>query len=113
MVTLTDSAAEKIKSLLEKDRQNLSGKIEDYGLRVAILGGGCSGFTYQLTFDNKVGVNDYSEIVKGVNVIVDAVSLTYLEGTTIDWIESLDGSGFKINNPQATGTCGCGKSFNA
>ena len=102
MITLTELAANKIKSLL-------IGKIET-GIRAAVRGGGCSGFTYKLEFDNQ---KEEDRVVKshGVNIYIDSKSYLYLMGTQIDFIDDLNQSGFKFVNPNAKRTCGCGESF--
>lgn len=102
MITLTDSAANKVKEmLLEK---------EETGLRAAVQGGGCSGFTYKLLFDNQKDgdrtIND-----KGIEIYLDPKSFLYLMGTEIDFVDELNQSGFKFINPNAKRTCGCGESF--
>jgi len=107
MLQLTEKAVDKVKELLSAENK------DGYGLRVAVHGGGCSGFQYGLTFDNEERPNDNVIDVKGLKVYVDAMSGMYLEGVKIDYIESLEGSGFKIDNPKSTGTCGCGHSFQA
>ena len=102
MITLTESAAIKIKTLLIKK--------EETGIRAAVRGGGCSGFTYKLEFDNR---NDTDHTIndKGVEIYVDSKSFLYLMGTQIDFVEELNQSGFKFINPNAKRTCGCGESF--
>ena len=108
MVTLTEKAAEKIKEFLAKEAQE-SPEI-DYYLRVKVGGGGCSGFRYELQIDtSQKEDNVFSS--HGVGVIVDPKSLPHLEGVEIDYVDDLTGSGFKFNNPNATGSCGCGESF--
>ena len=107
MIQLSDRAVSKVKELLTTDNKT------GYGLRVAVRGGGCSGFQYALNFDNQESPNDNVLEFDGLKVYVDAMSGMYLEGVKIDYIESLEGSGFKIENPQATGSCGCGHSFQA
>ena len=107
MLQLTEKAVDKVKELLTAEKK------DGYGLRVAIQGGGCSGFQYGLTFDNEERPNDQVIEANGLKVYVDAMSGMYLEGVKIDYIESLEGSGFKIDNPKATGSCGCGHSFQA
>tara|TARA_B100001564_G_scaffold134674_1_gene113000 strand:- start:9069 stop:9383 length:315 start_codon:yes stop_codon:yes gene_type:complete len=102
MITLTETAANKVRvMLLEK---------EETGLRAAVQGGGCSGFTYKLLFDNK---KDGDKVIfdKGVEVYLDPKSFLYLMGTEIDFIDDLNQSGFKFVNPNAKRTCGCGESF--
>ena len=102
MITLTDSAAKKIKSLLLKKSET--------GVRAAVQGGGCSGFTYQLKFDNQ---DEKDKVIEshGVRVYVDPKSFLYLMGTLIDFVDELNQSGFKFVNPNAKRTCGCGESF--
>ena len=107
MLQLTEKAVDKVKELLSSEQK------AGYGLRVAIQGGGCSGFQYGLTFENEERPNDHVLDYNGLKVYVDAMSGMYLEGVKIDYIESLEGSGFKIDNPKATGSCGCGNSFSA
>jgi len=107
MLQLTDKAVTKVKQLLEKESK------DGYGLRVAVKGGGCSGFTYALNFENEQRPNDQVLEFGGLRVYVDAMSGLYLDGVNIDYVESLEGSGFKIENPNSSGTCGCGHSFSA
>ncbi len=107
MIQVTAAAIGKVKELLATEKR------DGYGLRVAIQGGGCSGFQYGLTFENIEKPNDQVLEFDGLKVYVDAMSGMYLEGARIDYIDSLEGSGFKIDNPNATGTCGCGHSFSA
>jgi len=107
MIQLSERAVSKVKELLTTDNKT------GYGLRVAVQGGGCSGFQYGLTFDNQQKPNDNVIEFDGLKVYVDAMSGMYLDGVRIDYIESLEGSGFKIENPNATGSCGCGQSFQA
>jgi len=105
LLTVTERAAEKIKQLLAEE--------EDVSvLRVAIQGGGCSGFQYGFTFDEK-HEND-AEFAQGeVRVVVDPQSAMYLKGASVDYLEDFRGAGFSVTNPNASGGCGCGKSFNA
>jgi iron-sulfur cluster insertion protein len=107
MLLMTDKAVDKVKELLAEESK------QGYGLRVAVQGGGCSGFQYGLTFENAERENDHVLEMNGLKVYVDAMSGMYLEGVSIDYIDSLEGSGFKIENPNASGTCGCGSSFTA
>ena len=108
LVTLTESAATKVRELMAEEPEG-----EATVLRVAVQGGGCSGFQYGLTFDNEEKPNDNVIEFDGLKVYVDAMSGMYLDGVKIDYIESLEGSGFKIENPNASGSCGCGQSFQA
>lgn len=104
---LTDSAVERIKALLVKE-----GK-PDAGLRVYISGGGCAGMSYGMTIDDSTTNDDAIVRTKGVKVIVDKLSLIYLRGSKIDYVENLQTSGFQIENPNAASSCGCGLSFKA
>jgi iron-sulfur cluster assembly accessory protein len=104
MIQVTPTALSKVKELLAAENR------EGFGLRVAVQGGGCSGFQYRLTFENTENANDQVLEVSGLKVYVDAMSVMYLDGANIDYVDGLDGSGFKIDNPNATGTCGCGHS---
>jgi iron-sulfur cluster assembly accessory protein len=104
VLSITESAAEKIKQLLaEEDDVNV--------LRVAIQGGGCSGFQYGLGFDRGATEGDHAFEQYGVTVVVDPYSAPYLEGATVDYVDSIQQSGFAIENPNATASCGCGHSF--
>jgi len=104
LMTLTESAATKIKQLLdEEDDVNV--------LRVAIQGGGCSGFQYGLGFDRGAQEGDLEFSMHGVDVVVDPFSAPYLQGAEIDYVDTIQSSGFAINNPNATSSCGCGHSF--
>lgn len=105
MVALSDKAAEKIAEIRTEE------SIEDsYALRLKVQGGGCSGFSYDLYFDQPQDM-DRSFEMKGVKLICDQMSLMYLMGTEIDYVEGLHGAGFKFNNPNVKSTCGCGSSF--
>ncbi len=107
VMTLTDSAAEKIKSLIEEEGS------PDLKLRVFVTGGGCSGFQYGFTFDENVNDGDTEVEQFGVRLLVDPMSYQYLVGAEIDYSEGLEGAQFVIKNPNATTTCGCGSSFSA
>jgi len=105
LVKLTSRAAEKVKAIRDEE------KIEDgYGLRLKVMGGGCSGFAYDLFFDQVQEVDQTFES-QGVKMLCDQMSLMYLVGTEIDYVESVQGSGFKFTNPNVKSTCGCGSSF--
>ncbi|HYB03017.1 MAG TPA: iron-sulfur cluster insertion protein ErpA [Nitrososphaerales archaeon] len=104
---LTDSAVERISALLAKE-----GKPEA-GLRLYISGGGCAGMSYGMSIDDSVSSDDAVVKTKGVKVIVDKLSLIYLRGSKIDYVENLQTSGFQIENPNAASSCGCGLSFKA
>ncbi len=106
-VTLTERAARQIKKIIEED-EIPSGHI----LRIAVKGGGCSGLSYTLGFDERTE-NDEHYTTQGVNVIVDKRHILYLSGISIDFHDGLDARGFVFNNPNATSTCGCGTSFSA
>ena len=104
LMTVTEAAATKIKQLM--------GEEEDVSvLRVAIQGGGCSGFQYGLGFDRGPVEGDHEFELHGVQVVVDPFSAPYLEGAEIDYVDSIQAAGFAINNPNATSSCGCGHSF--
>ncbi|MEY2341824.1 iron-sulfur cluster insertion protein ErpA [Acidithiobacillus sp. IBUN Pt1247-S3] len=107
VMTLTDSAADKIKSLIEEEGS------PDLKLRVFVTGGGCSGFQYGFTFDENVNDGDTEVEQFGVSLLVDPMSYQYLVGAEIDYSEGLEGAQFVIKNPNATTTCGCGSSFSA
>ena len=106
LVNLTERAAEKIRELQVTEP---AGEAEV--LRVAIQGGGCSGFQYGLGFDRGAVEGDHELELHGVRLVVDPFSAPYLTGSTIDWLDGLQESGFKIDNPQAVSSCGCGHSF--
>ena len=105
LVSLTPVAAEKVKELMAEDAE------ESLVLRVAIQGGGCSGFQYGLGFDSESVEGDEVLQLHGVTVVVDPFSAPYLRGANIDFLNGLQESGFKIDNPNATASCGCGHSF--
>jgi iron-sulfur cluster assembly accessory protein len=105
-ITLTPKAVQMIKQTREQE-----GIEESFGLRVAVRGGGCSGFEYALDFENEPRDNDHVLEYDGLKVFVDALSARYLSGTEIDYVFGMQGAGFKFNNPNAVGTCGCGSSF--
>ena len=106
MLSLTEKAAEKVKEI--QAAENIEAA---YGLRLRVVGGGCSGFAYDLYFD-QVTEMDRTFESHGVRLVVDQMSLQYLAGTTVDYVEGLQGAGFKFNNPNVKSTCGCGSSFN-
>lgn len=108
LIEVTEPAAERIRDLLEKD-----GKLATHGLRLKVVGGGCSGLRYELAFDDRVAESDTQIETCGVRVIVDEKSALYLAGTKLDFVDTLQESGFKMVNPNASTTCGCGESFNA
>jgi iron-sulfur cluster assembly protein len=104
-ISLTPSAASAVSDLLSK--RNLEG----YALRVFISGGGCSGFQYGMALEGNVRENDLVFEEHGVKIVVDEVSISYLQGATVDYVDEVMGSGFKIENPNAVSSCGCGSSF--
>lgn len=106
-ITLTEKAAEQAVKI--KADNNIP---ESHGLRVGVKGGGCSGLSYVLAFDEKPRENDQVMQIKGITLFIDPKSLFYLSGTVLDFTEGLNGKGFVFSNPQATKTCGCGNSFN-
>jgi iron-sulfur cluster assembly accessory protein len=105
-INLTPKAVEMVKKTRAKE-----GLGDAYGLRVSVTGGGCSGFQYSLGFDAEQNDGDTVVAFDGVRVLIDEVSLPYVAGTTLDFVEGLHGAGFKFNNPRAARTCGCGSSF--
>jgi iron-sulfur cluster assembly accessory protein len=102
---LTKKAVEMVKSTMRKE------SVEGQGLRVAVVGGGCSGFQYGLDFEERARENDVVIEQDGIRIYLDELSAEHLKGTTIDYVVSLQKSGFKFINPNATRTCGCGESF--
>ena len=108
MITLTQAAAEEVKRLIEKEQK------PNLGLRLGVKGGGCSGMSYVLALDEAVP-KQYDSVFEqeGIKVLVDAKSQLYLDGTTVDYKNSLMGGGFEFNNPNAKKSCGCGTSFSA
>jgi iron-sulfur cluster assembly accessory protein len=105
VVTLTDIAAEKVRTFI--NGQEAEGEV---GLRVGVRGGGCSGFQYALALDNKKE-DDHVFDYEGIRLIVDPASMRYVDGSTVDYTESLMGAGFEVNNPNVVASCGCGSSF--
>jgi iron-sulfur cluster insertion protein len=106
-VRLTPKALEMVRKM--KDKEGLGA---EQGLRIGVTGGGCSGFQYQLQFDTEKE-GDRVAMLDGVRVLIDEISLPYIAGTTLDYVEGLHGAGFKFDNPRASRTCGCGSSFSA
>jgi iron-sulfur cluster insertion protein len=104
-LSFSDVAANKVKTLIAEEEN------PELKLRVYITGGGCSGFQYGFTFDEKVNEGDMTIVNSGVTLVVDPMSLQYLVGGIVDYTEGLEGSRFFVNNPNATTTCGCGASF--
>jgi iron-sulfur cluster assembly protein len=106
MITLTDKGAEKVREFLAAQ----SAVADAGGLRVGVRGGGCSGFQYALAFDQQRD-NDTVFEDKGIRLLVDAPSLPYVRGSVIDFVDGLQGAGFKVDNPNVVAACGCGSSF--
>ncbi|HEV3046077.1 MAG TPA: iron-sulfur cluster assembly accessory protein [Solirubrobacteraceae bacterium] len=106
MIEITDKGAEKVREFLAAQQADA----EVAGLRVGVRGGGCSGFQYQLAFDER-RENDVVFESHGLKLLVDGESLQFVRGSTIDYEESLQGAGFKVNNPNVVAACGCGSSF--
>lgn len=102
---LTDTAVSKVKEILDQQEP------KPMGLRISVVGGGCSGFSYQMNFENQTNGIDKTYEFDGLKVFVDHASLMYLKGTKVDYVETLEGSGFKFENPNVRNTCGCGSSF--
>lgn len=105
MVTVSESAAQKLNSLIEE-----GGALNPY-VRVSVKGGGCSGLAYDLSFDNTQDPSDTLAEDKGVKILIDRKSLLYLIGTELEYSDGLNGKGFQFVNPNASRTCGCGESF--
>ena len=106
MITLTDKGAEKVREFLAGQQE----PTESAGLRVGVRGGGCSGFQYQLAFDAQRD-DDIVFESHGINLLVDGASAPYVKGAVVDYVESLQGAGFKVENPNVVAACGCGSSF--
>ena len=106
MIQLTERAVARIKETLEAQDP------KPQGVRIAVVGGGCSGFNYSMNFESQAGFLDKTLQFDGLTVFIDQASLLYLEGASVDYIETLEGSGFKFDNPNVRTTCGCGQSFN-
>jgi len=106
MITLTPGAIAKVKSILEE-------RHEEMGLRITVVGGGCSGFQYQMTLDKDPRVDDKILDMEGLKVYVDTRSMLLLNGAKVDYVDGLNGSGFKFDNPNAQASCGSGETFEA
>jgi iron-sulfur cluster assembly accessory protein len=104
-ITLTPTAVAKVKEIMAQQNPVPA------GLRVGVVGGGCSGFSYSMSFENGAGMMDKVFDFEGLKVYVDATSVMYLNGCRVDYVESLEGAGFKFENPNVKSTCGCGSSF--
>lgn len=107
MVQLTETAVSKVSEILSTQEPKPA------GLRISVVGGGCSGFSYSMAFENSPGMLDKTYNFGDLKVFIDQASLLYLEGAEVDYVETLEGSGFKFNNPNVKSTCGCGSSFSA
>jgi iron-sulfur cluster assembly accessory protein len=105
MIRLTDNAVSKVKEVIAEQADNYA------GIRVAVVGGGCSGFQYAMNLESSSREGDEVLELDGLKVFVDDQSALYLNGTEIDYIETVQGAGFKFSNPNARNTCGCGESF--
>jgi iron-sulfur cluster assembly accessory protein len=104
-VVLTPTAIAKVKEIMGQQSPVPA------GLRVGVVGGGCSGFSYSMSFENNSGMMDKTFTVDGIKLFVDATSAMYLNGCQVDYVETLEGAGFKFENPNVKSTCGCGSSF--
>jgi iron-sulfur cluster assembly accessory protein len=104
-LSLTDNAVTKVKEIMAQQDPVPA------GLRVGVVGGGCSGFSYNMTFENQQGMMDKVFNFDGLKVFVDATSAMYLDGCVVDYVETLEAAGFKFENPNVKSTCGCGSSF--
>ena len=105
MVQLTETAIGKVREILDTQQP------QPQGLRIAVVGGGCSGFSYSMAFENTPGMLDKTYKFGDLKVFIDQASMLYLDGVEVDYVETLEGSGFKFNNPNVKSTCGCGSSF--
>ena len=104
-ISLTPNAVSKVKEIMAQQNPTPA------GLRVGVVGGGCSGFSYSMSFENSAGMMDKVFDMEGLKVFVDATSVMYLDGCRVDYVETLEGAGFKFENPNVKSTCGCGSSF--
>jgi len=105
MVSITERAVSKVREIIEAQAPRPA------GLRISVVGGGCSGFSYSMSFENSPNMLDKTYESDGFKLIIDQASLLYLENVEVDFLDSVEGSGFKFNNPQVKSTCGCGSSF--
>jgi iron-sulfur cluster assembly protein len=105
MIQLTETAVSKVQEILSTQEPKPA------GLRIAVVGGGCSGFSYSMAFENSPGMLDKTYAFGDLKVFVDQASMLYLDGAEVDYVETLEGVGFKFNNPNVKSTCGCGSSF--
>lgn len=104
IVNLTDKAASKVKSLLKKENK------ESYGLRVGVVPGGCSSYMYEIGFEKEARKDDIVIEEKGVKVFINPESISFMKGSTVDYLDTLTNAGFKVNNPNVKTSCGCGHS---
>jgi iron-sulfur cluster assembly accessory protein len=107
VIQLTEGAVTKVREILSSQEPKPA------GLRISVVGGGCSGFSYSMAFETTPQMLDKTYKFGELNVFVDSASMLYLDGAEVDYVETLEGSGFKFNNPNVKSTCGCGSSFNA
>lgn len=107
MIQLTETAIDKVRTILDTQEPKPA------GLRISVVGGGCSGFSYSMAFENSQSMLDKTYDFEGLKVFIDQASLLYLDNVQVDYVESMEGSGFKFENPNVKSTCGCGSSFNA
>ena len=107
MIQLTEKAIDKVSEILKMQEP------APVGLRISVVGGGCSGFSYSMAFETSPGMLDKTYRFGALKVFVDQASMLYLDGAEVDYVETLEGSGFKFSNPNVKSTCGCGSSFNA
>jgi iron-sulfur cluster assembly accessory protein len=105
MVQLTETAVSKVKEILDSQEPKPA------GLRISVVGGGCSGFSYSMAFENTPNLLDKTYQFDSLKVFIDQASMLYLDGAEVDYVETMEGSGFKFNNPNVKNTCGCGSSF--
>jgi len=106
-IALTTTAINKVKEILDTQDPKPA------GLRISVVGGGCSGFSYSMAFENTPNMLDKTYNYDGLKVFVDQASMLYLDGAEVDYVETLEGAGFKFSNPNVKSTCGCGSSFSA
>jgi iron-sulfur cluster assembly accessory protein len=107
MIQLTPRAIEKVKEILDTQEPKPT------GLRISVVGGGCSGFNYSMAFENAPNMLDKTYSFDDLKVFIDQASMLYLDGASVDYVETLEGAGFKFDNPNVKSTCGCGSSFSA
>lgn len=105
MITITESAQNKILEILQEEND------PDLRLRMFVQGGGCAGFSYGFTLDKELAEDDFEIPAGSTTILVDSMSMQYVQGATVEYVEDLMGASFKISNPQASSTCGCGSSF--